>query len=408
MRCHSWLCFAIKIVLCAASSGKNLSIIISCLAVLAVAPLSAAEIDVRIHYLEQTIDRPPSRSQLIVWPEDDGLQGAALAVADNNTTGKFLKHQYELEQTIVDNHADLMAAAKAILDRGAVMLLLNVPAEAVMQISDLPEAADDLLFNARSTRNSLRSQDCRTNVLHTIASRAMLSDALMQFLTKRRWNRLFLVEGSRAGDTLYARSLRNSAKKFGLKLVEEKIWLDDADIRRNASLEVPAFTRHKNYDAIVVADEDQDFAHYLLYNTWLPRPITGSAGLSPVIWSPVIEQWGALQLQSRFTKLASRDMTGVDYANWAAVRTIGEAVTRTQSNDVSALRDYILSDQFELAGFKGHSLSYRDWNGQLRQSVPLVHAHAVAANAPIEGYLHHLTELDTLGLDRPESDCTVF
>jgi len=288
------------------------------------------------------------------------------------------------------------------------MLLLNVSAESVLAIADLPEASDDLLFNARSQRNSLRSEDCRSNVLHSIPSRAMLADALMQFFAKRRWNRLFLVEGNRAGDVWFAKALRASAKKFGLKISNDKQWLEDADIRRNASLEVPLFTQDNKYDAVVVADEDQDFGHYLLYNTWLPRPVAGSAGLSPVVWSPVIEQWGALQLQSRFEKLSNRDMTGVDYANWAAVRSIGEAVTRTNTNAVAELRKYILSEQFDLAGFKGHSLSYRTWNGQLRQSVPLVHAHAVAAMAPLEGYLHQNTELDTLGIDQPESKCAAF
>lgn len=371
-------------------------------------PVEAAQIDVQIFYLEQTIDRPPTRSKLIFWPEDDGAQGAALGVADNNTTGKFLKHNYELFKTIVDNEADLLTEASKILKQGPVILLLNVPAESVLSIADLPEASDDLLFNARSLRNSLRSQDCRVNVLHSIPSRAMLSDALMQFFAKRRWDRLFLIEGNRAGDVWFAKALRASARKFGLKIAEDKQWLKDADIRRNASAEVPLFTQAKKYDAVVVADEDQDFGHYLLYNTWLPRPVAGSAGLSPVVWSPVVEQWGALQLHSRFEKLSNRDMTGVDYANWAAARSIGEAVTRTNTNAVAELRQYLMSDKFELAGFKGHSLSFRDWNGQLRQSVPLVHAHAVAAVAPIEGFLHQLTELDTLGQDRPESECAQF
>ncbi len=393
---------------CVVGNSLRMFIIIAVLFVVAIGSVKANEVDVAVFYLEQTIERPPVRSKLISWPEDDGLQGAALGISDNNTTGKFLKHQYSLEHTVVDNNADLMASAKQLLGQGPVVLILNVPAEAVVAISDLPEAADDLLFNARSKRIGLRSEDCRVNVLHTIPSRAMLSDALMQFFAMRRWSQLFLVEGNRPGDSWFAEALRTSAKKFGLKIVKQKQWLDDADIRRNASLEIPAFTQHKKYDAVIVADEDQDFGHYLLYNTWLPRPVAGSAGLTPVVWSPVIEQWGALQLQSRFRKLAGRDMTGVDYANWAAVRSVGEAVTRTNTNDVASLREYILGDQFELAGFKGHSLSYRGWNGQLRQAVPLVHAHAVSANAPIEGYLHQTTELDTLGLDKPESRCNEF
>jgi ABC transporter substrate binding protein (PQQ-dependent alcohol dehydrogenase system) len=179
-------------------------------------------------------------------------------------------------------------------------------------------------------------------------------------------------------------------------------------MRRNASNEVPVFTHARKYDAVIVADEDRDFAQYIPYNTWLPRPVSGSAGLSPVTWSSVIEQWGAAQLQSRFGKQASRDMTGRDYSNWAAVRAIGEAVTRTKSIDTELLRSYLLSDDFELAGFKGTSLSFRQWNGQMRQPIQLVHAKAVVATAPVEGFLHPITELDTLGSDRVENKCEAF
>jgi len=159
---------------------------------------------------------------------------------------------------------------------------------------------------------------------------------------------------------------------------------------------------------LLVADEIHDFGRYLNYNTWEPRPVGGSEGLTPVAWSPVVEQWGAQQLQSRFRDAAGRGMRPVDYSAWAALRAIGEAVTRTGSNDPKILRSYLLGPEFTLAGFKGRALSFRAWNGQLRQPIPLVDARAVVATAPLEGFLHPITELDTLGGDRPESTCTAF
>ena len=71
------------------------------------------------------------------------------------------------------------------------------------------------------------------------------------------------------------------------------------------------------YDALLVADEVHDFGRYVLYNTWQARPVAGSEGLSAVTWSPVIEQWGAAQLQSRFEETAGRGMQPQDYAAWA-------------------------------------------------------------------------------------------
>jgi len=176
----------------------------------------------------------------------------------------------------------------------------------------------------------------------------------------------------------------------------------------SASTEVPVFTQARKYDVVAVADEVDDFGQYVLYNAWLPGPVVGTAGVEPAVWSPVVEQWGAIQLQGRFNDQAKRAMNGVDYAAWAAVRSIGEAVTRTQSTDPVQLRAYLLSDKFTLGGFKGAKMSYRDWNGQLRQPIPLVHPEAVVALAPLEGFLHQRTELDTLGLDKSESSCKGF
>jgi len=177
-------------------------------------------------------------------------------------------------------------------------------------------------------------------------------------------------------------------------------------MRRSAAQEVPLFTQDfPNHDMLVIADEANDFARYAMYNTWLPRPLAGSEGITPKAWSASIEQHGAAQLQSRFNKLAERGMRPVDYAAWAAIRSVGEAVTRTKSDKVGDLRAYMLSDKFQLAGFKGRPLTYRDWNGQLRQPIPLVHPGAVIALAPFDGFLHQFNALDTLGIDRPESKC---
>ena len=289
------------------------------------------KLEVNILYIEQRVERAPVLSNLVAWPDDDGMQGAALGLADNNATGRFVGQEYSMDTLIFD--VDEPANARNTLIReklaeGAQLAVLNMPAADMLEIAAMPEAADDLLFNAQSADVELRNEECQSNILHTIPSRAMLSDALIQFFVLRKWKQIFLIEGNRSADGAYANAMRNSIKKFGLKIVEDRNWVVDADMRRNASLEVPVFTQSKKYDAVIVTDEDQDFSQYILYNTWLPRPVSGSAGLVPVAWSPVIEQWGAAQLQSRFRKLADRDMTGRDYANWAAIRAVGEAVTR--------------------------------------------------------------------------------
>ncbi|MGB7302414.1 MAG: ABC transporter substrate-binding protein [Burkholderiaceae bacterium] len=365
----------------------------------------SAQIDIPILYVKQQIERPPVRSDLVSWPADEGEQGSKLGIADSNTTGKFLGHRYHFETMDFAVGADILGAMKQRLADGSKIVVINAPADILNAIADLPAARDDLIFNAGSASDALRDAQCRPNLLHTLPSRAMLADALMQFLAAKKWRDIFLVEGNRPGDTAFANALRRSAKKFQLTIKHEKKWLLDVDIRRNAAREVPVFTQARAYDVVVVADEDHDFGQYLMYNTWLPRPVAGNAGVQPVAWHRAVEQWGAAQLQSRFSKAANRAMTSIDYAAWAAVRSVAEAVTRTKSSDTAAIRSYLFSDEFSLAGFKGSRLTYRRWNGQLRQPIPLAHPDAIVAAAPIEGFLHRQTELDTLGLDQPESKC---
>lgn len=367
-----------------------------------------AEVAVSIGYLRVVVPLPPTLSGLDPRPQDLGFAGAMVGLDDNNTTGRFLGHKYSLTLVEVEESDDVLAAASDLLAQTDV-IVLDAPQDVLTAIADLPQTADAILFNTASGRTALRSDACRANLLHTLPSDAMRTDALAQFFLKRRWKDLVMIAGTHPQDVAYAEAMRRSLTKFGLKLSDEKTWTFDADFRRAAAQEVPLFTQEfGDYDALILADELHDFGRYILYNTWVARPVTGSEGLSALTWSHVIEQWGAVQLQSRFGKKHSRKMTSQDYAAWAAVRTVGEAVTRTGVRDTATLRRYILSENFELAGFKGRPLTYRAWNGQLRQPIALAHPRALVAQAPLEGFLHQRNELDSLGLDRPESKCEAF
>lgn len=371
------------------------------------APL-CAETTLNIGYLRVEQPLPPTLSNLDPIPDDNGLAGAQTGLADNLTTGKFLGQKYELTVTEVFEGEDPLAAARDLLS-SSPYLVIDAGPEDIVAIADLAEAEGAILFNTSAGDLALRDGECRRNLLHTLASDAMRTDALAQMLVKKRWEDLVMITGTHAADTSYAEAMRRSLTKFGLSLEAEKEWVFDADMRRNASQEVPLFTQDfGDYDALIIADEVHDFGRYVLYNTWQARPVVGSEGLSSVGWSPVIEQWGAAQLHSRFEDEHAREMTAQDYAAWAAVRTLGEAMTRTNANDPQTLRGYIMSDQFELAGFKGRPLTYRAWNGQLRQPIAIAHPRALVAQAPLEGFLHQTNELDSLGLDRPESTCEAF
>src|SRR5690606_16462583 len=109
------------------------------------------------------------------------------------------------------------------------------------------------------------------------------------------------------------------------------------------------------------------------------------------------------QFQNRFEKLTNRPMRDEDYLTWLALRMIGEAATRSQSSDPATLKEFMLSDQFEVAGFKGQKLTMRDWDHQVRQPILLATDLLLTSVSPQDEYLHQVSQLDTLGIDRSET-----
>ncbi len=391
--------------------SPSLCALLLTLAVLA-APLQAASaapaaepvLRVQIGYLSYRPPAPPALSNVLPEPRDSGLLGAELAIADSNTSGRFLRHHYQLEPLSSDNPEALLQQAIAWQASGINLIVADLPAAELTRLSQTL-GASALIFNAGSSDDELRTEQCLGNVLHTLPSRAMLTDALAQWLASRQWRDWLLITGNQPEDQAYARALRRAAKRFGGKIVAEKAWSFDTDLRRTAQKEMPLFTQGKEYDVVLIADERGDFGEYVLYNSWYPRPVAGTQGLTPVAWHKVVEQWGAAQLQSRFEALSGRWMQSRDYAAWAAVRSIAEAATQLQQAQAPALHDYLLSDDFALAAFKGRKLSYRPWSRQLRQPIALVHPRALVSQSPQEGILHPVTDLDSLGYDAPESRC---
>ena len=373
-----------------------------------VAPSAAGEA-LTIHYLERRIERPALLNNEDPIPEDEGLKGAELGLRDSNATGRFVGLGFALETRIAGPEEDIQQAFRSLGRGPAHFVVLNAPADDVLALTDLPEARGTVFLNIGAPDTRLRDAACRPRLLHVLPSRAMLADALLQFLAFKRWTRILLLSGPAPADALYAEALRHSAKKLGLRIVSESRFdPQGGDTRDTALREFVIPTRGPEHDVVAVADEAGAFGANLLYNTAAPRPVVGTQGLTPAAWGRPVEAWAAVQLQGRFRRLAGRAMRPVDYAGWMAVHALGEAAVQVRSANPDTVTALVLSPKFEVGGFKGRPLSFRAWNGQLRQPIFLIGPGAVAATAPIEGFLHHRTELDTLGLDEPESACRAF
>jgi ABC transporter substrate binding protein (PQQ-dependent alcohol dehydrogenase system) len=368
-------------------------------------------LDIKIGYLRRA-QRQETISLVQMPPPDNGVAGAQMAAKDNDTTGRFLNQRYSLVDLHLKAGDDPAMAVAELARQGIALIVADLPADDLLKAAEAGKADRILFFNAAATDDRLRQKDCRANIVHTAPSRAMLADGLAQYLVWKKWVRWFLVVGSHERDKLFAAALTRAANRFGAKIVQQREFKDTGGARRTDSgvvqiqQQMPVFTQEApSYDVLVVADESEVFANNLPYRTWDPRPVAGSAGLVPTSWDASNSLWGGIQMQDRFIAQFKRLMTALDMQAWTAVRMIGEAASRQNSADPKTILDFLKGPELALGAFKGQKLTLRDWDLQLRQPILLTDGRTIVSVSPQQGFLHQFSELDTLGYDRPETQC---
>jgi ABC transporter substrate binding protein (PQQ-dependent alcohol dehydrogenase system) len=371
-----------------------------------------APTSISVIYLTKAYPAPVPLSIAVDVPADPGVAGAKLATEEINTTGKFLGKQFTMQVMQVPPDGDVAARARELLKPGPAIIVADLIASDLLAVSDLPEAKTSIILDMRTIDDRLRQKDCRANVFHLLPDRAMRTDAIAQFLISKNWGHWFVLKGPSPHDDVYAADIARSAKRFGGKIVETRTYNYDPGSRRvdtgfqQIQQQMPLETQQvPSYDVLFAADEGDLFGDYLPFNTYDARPIVGTQGLVATSWTPSFQEYSALQMQHRFKLFAHRQMQEADYAGWLALRIVGEAVFRSNETNVPDLKNFMRSDQFDVAGFKGQKLTFRSWDLQLRQPVLLAQPLMIVSMSPQEGFLHHKDATDTLGFDEPETEC---
>ena len=376
---------------------------------LSATPASAANETVSFAYLQRENDPAylPHRAYtgLVLRDRHPPLDGAETALRESRVMGRALGVTFTLDKRRLGEADDAVAAIQALVAEGTRVFLLDLPLDDVKAVARALAHENVLLFNIRHGADELRGPDCSPVLFHTLPSDAMLMDGLAQYLSKMRWADVLVLEGESEADKSFSAAFQRAARKFGLTIVDVRPFVLSNDPRQRDQTNIPLLTGGVDYDVVFLADTLGEFGRYVPYQTYEPRPVVGSEGLVASAWHWTWERYGAPQLNQRFDRIAGRRMKDTDYATWAAVKAVVEAMVRTRSRDIAHLRDYMRSDAFTLDTYKGAPGNFRQWDNQLRQPV-LLHTHdAVIARAPIEGFLHQTNNLDTLGPDEPESAC---
>jgi ABC transporter substrate binding protein (PQQ-dependent alcohol dehydrogenase system) len=262
-----------------------------------------------------------------------------------------------------------------------------------------------MVFNTGLDDDALRGARCAAHLLHTFPSQQMLTDALAQYLAARSWRKVLLLQGPLPGDQSQAEALNRSARRYGLKITQTRPFKLSGDPRERDLSNTRLLTGEREHDVVAVMDSDGEFARMLPYATQWPRPVVGASGLMAAAWHPQWERNGGPQLSRRFQRLAKRPMQDLDWAAGVAVRAIAAVLVDEPLAGIPQQLKRLRSGTVYLDGFKGPRLSFRSWDGQLRQPVFLSHIDGVAGLAPVEGVLHPTEVMDTLGVDEKESTC---
>jgi ABC transporter substrate binding protein (PQQ-dependent alcohol dehydrogenase system) len=373
-------------------------------------PTAVARADtLTIGYIELANDAryEPERGaeRMILAARDRPFPGAEVALDEAKPLSRVLHRDFALDRITLPPDAD---PASALQGHDEQFFILDLPAGAVSRIAQAVRGKDIMLFNATAPDDTLRRNLCAREIVHTMPSQAMLTDALAQYLVSRKWRDVLLLQGPRPADAVLADAFDRSAHKFGARITARVPFKLGNDPREREQNDIGLLTAtSRDYDAVFVADTDPDleFARSVPYRTTRPRPVIGAAGLIPDAWHWTWDRYGAPQLLDRFLARAGRHMTGLDWSVWIAAKIVTQASVRTHNGDFAKMAAQITGGDATYDGVKGLAVSVRPWDHQLRQAILLTTHDAVVDSAPLPGFLHQTNELDTLGDDQPETPC---
>jgi ABC transporter substrate binding protein (PQQ-dependent alcohol dehydrogenase system) len=351
---------------------------------------------------DDRLDRSRAERAYLGHPTGPAEDGVKLALEEGRFELDAAGAAVEVKTEEAADQAAARAAAVAAEKAGAAMLIADLPADWLLAITD---AVKIPVLNVSEAADRLRGADCRAHLFHIMPSERMRADALAQTLLSRKWTKLLLLVGSSPMDQQRAQVVQAALKRYGLQVVANKPFKLSADPRERNLGNPLLLTAGSQYDAIWVVDSDGEFARALPYRTVLPRPVVGDAGLVPVAWHAQFERFGAPQVSRRFHKANDRPMTAHDWSAWMAGKAL-VSLAAAQPKGPNAAWQQALG-KAQLDGSKGVSMTFRPWDGQLRQPMLLTDGQGVISQAPVEGILHPINVLDTLGADAGEKLCKV-
>ena len=343
---------------------------------------------VRIAHLSQ-------RAGTAVEMANYAMMGAQLGAEEANTTAHMFGTSVELITAEAMEPAQLLPTARKLTAQPGLVAMIGALDEAMTAVlSEFTQQEGVVLLNATARGGALRGEQCRRSTFHTVADVAMHVDAIGQWLlqnNRKRWQ--FVVAEDALGQEVYRRASQLLQAQGGIELGREIFRLGQSDYQ-------PMWERlgQQDVEVIFVAFLGEDLRQFLAQSPvsgvtalvagapldmiamWSTPP-AHVKGVWATSWYHQFERYSARELNRRFLRRFGKPAEAYAWANWAAVKLVVEGVLRTGSTDPAALVSY-LEGAPAFDGHKGKSLTFRDWNHQLRQPMYIVRARDVPPENP--------------------------
>jgi ABC-type branched-subunit amino acid transport system substrate-binding protein len=359
------------------------------------------------------------------------IMGAQLGAEEADVTAGMFGTKVELiveDATTPENMLTL--ARKLSSGENVSAIIAAVDDLSTAGLSAFAQQQRVLCLNTVARGGDLRGEKCHRSTFHVEPDLAMYTHAMGQWLiqnNRKRW--YYIVAEGAIGQEVLERGSRFLQHQGGTDLGRAVVSAGQSDYK-----DVLAHLARGDAEAIVVALRGDELRHFLdqykasglnvllagvpldMLALWQTSP-EALQGVWVTSWYHGLERFSARELNRRFYRRFERPAEGFAWTNWAAVKLVTEGVLRSASTDASALVDYLESAP-PFDGHKGRSLTFREWNHQLRQPLYVLKAREdkpenawdllqlIGEMPPPAGPGKSVAEvLDTLGEPKAESLC---
>ena len=320
-------------------------------------------------------------------------QGAAMAADEFTFNAEMLGIDFALVATEAAGAAAVTEAAANLLAEHSVFGVVGGfdAAEAAALAAWSAETGIPFI-NVGSSADELRNGLCQPTMFHVEPSAAMYLDALAGWYVRSGLRNWYFVHGSDEESTAqWQRSLRGLRERhFGARSVGERAYergMDLADLadrieRANADLVVllvPAVDQLAvlagleagGVDAMVTGfpyPEAETRTFYAASRSVAPNLGTGHRISS---WEATLDAYGARELNARYRATYGDPMDASAWAVYQGVKMLYDSAFFGASHVPADVVAYLGNDQAVFDVWKGIGTTFREWDGQLRQSLYL-------------------------------------